>query len=177
MIITLEYIIYLILISINIFLIFEKKLYRSILLYAAFSLLLGSLYIIYSAHDVALAEISVGSALVPIIFMITIKKYREFEIAFNYSQLTDFEVEEIKKILDYYAKYKKLRIKEIDYNKVQLDVFRDVFREVTVDLVIDKREDIIIYAKKSSYLVEELETKFLNNRYNIIRMGENERTD
>lgn len=49
-----------------------------IILIASFSLVTASLYIINKAPDVAIAEIAIGSAIIPLIYVISISRQREF---------------------------------------------------------------------------------------------------
>src|SRR5210317_459337 len=49
-----------------------------IILIASFSLVTASLYIINRAPDVAIAEIAIGSAIIPLIYVISISRQREF---------------------------------------------------------------------------------------------------
>lgn len=49
-----------------------------IILIASFSLVTASLYVINNAPDVAIAEIAIGSAIIPLIYVISISRQREF---------------------------------------------------------------------------------------------------
>lgn len=64
----------------------EKNNFKVVLYYSAFSLISATLYFIYNSPDVALAEAAVGSALIPLIFIISISKQREFIVL---SQIDD----------------------------------------------------------------------------------------
>lgn len=44
-----------------------------------FSVISGILYYLYSAPDVALAEVAIGSAIVPLIYIISISKHNKEE--------------------------------------------------------------------------------------------------
>lgn len=56
----------------------QADLFHVVILYSIFSLLCATLYVIYMAPDVALAEAAIGSAFVPMIFIVAISKQREF---------------------------------------------------------------------------------------------------
>lgn len=49
-----------------------------IVLIASFSLVTASLYIVNSAPDVAIAEVAIGSVIIPLIYVISISRQREF---------------------------------------------------------------------------------------------------
>ncbi|WP_025436281.1 Na(+)/H(+) antiporter subunit B [Peptoclostridium acidaminophilum] len=56
----------------------HTDLFNIVILYSIFSLLCATLYLVYMAPDVALAEAAIGSAFVPMIFIVAISKQREF---------------------------------------------------------------------------------------------------
>ena len=66
------------LIALSVWMLTVKKRFNLILGMSAFSLLVAALYAYYSALDVALAEVAVGSAIVPIIFVIATSHQRKF---------------------------------------------------------------------------------------------------
>lgn len=48
---------------------------RVVIYVSMFSVVCGILYYLYSAPDVALAEVAIGSAIVPLIYIISISKH------------------------------------------------------------------------------------------------------
>jgi putative multicomponent Na+:H+ antiporter subunit B len=62
----------------SIMMIKEKNNFNLIIYSSGFSLICASLYYKYNAPDLTLAEIAIGSALIPLIFIIAIGKQKEF---------------------------------------------------------------------------------------------------
>ena len=75
-----ESILLVILIACCVSIVVQKDLFKSVILYSVFSLMCATLYFLYSAPDVALAEVAVGSAFIPVIFIIAISRQKEFVV-------------------------------------------------------------------------------------------------
>lgn len=58
----------------------ENDSLRLVVYFTGFSLLMSALYFLYHAYDVALAEIAIGSAILPLIFIIAIGKQKTFVV-------------------------------------------------------------------------------------------------
>lgn len=58
----------------------ENNYLKLVIYFTAFSLLMSLMYFIYNAYDVALAEIAIGSAILPLIFIISIEKQKQFVV-------------------------------------------------------------------------------------------------
>ena len=69
-----------VLIIIAIFIVLHKKNFTIIILISAFSLVAATLYTLNKAPDVAIAEVAIGSAIIPLIYVISISRQREFII-------------------------------------------------------------------------------------------------
>jgi len=78
MIETIALILQILMIIIAIAIVLHKKNFTIIILIASFSLIAASLYIINKAPDVAIAEVAIGSAIIPLIYVISISRQREF---------------------------------------------------------------------------------------------------
>ncbi len=56
----------------------HEKNFTIIILFSTFSLIAATLYAINKAPDVAIAEVAIGSAIIPLIYVISISRQREF---------------------------------------------------------------------------------------------------
>ena len=68
------------LIIIAISIVFHKENFTIIILIASFGLIAATLYALNQAPDVAIAEVAIGSAIIPLIYVISISRQREFII-------------------------------------------------------------------------------------------------
>lgn len=139
-----------------------------IILIASFSLVTASLYIVNRAPDVAIAEIAIGSAIIPLIYVISISRQREFIVLDKVMDdfiITDDKLSGIGYVLlhrltDFY--HLELNITN-DSGLCQLDEHMDkvVCEQTNVDLIITKDPDTghyIFKGNKSSVLMRKLET-------------------
>jgi putative multicomponent Na+:H+ antiporter subunit B len=67
-----------ILILVALFIVFHEKNFTIIVLISVFSLVAATLYTLNQAPDVAIAEVAIGSAIIPLIYVISISRQREF---------------------------------------------------------------------------------------------------
>ena len=142
---SLKYFFMILLLLVTIAIIREKNNFKLIIFFSGFSLIAASLYFYNHAPDVALAEIAVGSAFIPLIFLITISKQRTFTVMDNTDRkFIHFDV------IDEFCKEENFKLKIIDGSKVVNDEAKGihgVFRHHDVDLIIDynqkkKRYDV-----------------------------------
>lgn len=139
-----------------------------VILIASFSMVTASLYVINKAPDVAIAEIAIGSAIIPLIYVISISRQREFIVLDKTSD--NFIIEEdtfsgigyvlLHRLTQFY--HLELNITN-DSGLCYLDEHMDkvVCEETNVDLIVTKDEDNNCYVfkgKKSSVLMRKLET-------------------
>ncbi|MBS4538355.1 DUF4040 domain-containing protein [Clostridium sp. D2Q-11] len=141
------------LIIISLVITFGKDNLNMVIFFSVFSLICASLYYFYRAPDLALAEAAIGSAIVPLIFIITISKQREFMVICNIED--DFinpkskEGEGYKLLSDFTDYYNlKLVVRE---NKE--DTIYGVFRVRNVDLSVKKKKDKYIFEGKSTSII------------------------
>lgn len=119
----------------------------------------ASLYFYNNAPDVALAEIAVGSAFIPLIFLITISKQRRFIVKIN----TEKEFIYMS-VLEEFCKKENLKldiIKASESHDEEAKTIHGVFRRQDVDIIIDynpkkKRYDLL--CKDSNIMIERFAT-------------------
>jgi uncharacterized MnhB-related membrane protein len=149
------------------------------IMFSLSSLFIAILFFFNSAPDVALAEIAVGSAIMPLIIIISISKQREYVVITHIEDdyFVDKEGEGYKILEKFTDTYNlKLNIQNRD-----LDDISGIFRERNVDLIIDRAKDGRKYhlkGKKSSLLMNRLErmTKG-NDLIKVIKQEEDETYD
>jgi uncharacterized MnhB-related membrane protein len=65
-------------IIVSLFIVFHEKNFTIIILISVFSLIAATLYTMNQAPDVAIAEVAIGAAIIPLIYVISISRQREF---------------------------------------------------------------------------------------------------
>ncbi len=139
-----------------------------IILITSFSLVTASLYIINKAPDVAIAEVAIGSAIIPLIYVISISRQREFivldkamdDFIISDNQFTGVGYILLKRFTDLY--HLELNITN-DARLCSLGAGRDqlLCEQTNVDLIITKDEETntyILKGKKSSVLLQKLDS-------------------
>lgn len=139
---------------------FLKDNLKMVIFFSVFSLISASLYFFYMAPDLALAEIAIGSAIVPLIFIIAISKQRGFVIINDLEEDDNFlsnEPEEGKgyKFLSKFTEHYNLNLVIEDYEDEDDTIF-GVFRVRNVDLFVSK--------KNGKYLLEGKSTNIIMNK-------------
>lgn len=159
--------------------IIQKNLYYSVILMAIMSVIAGVLFVIFNAPDIALAEIAVGSALIPFVYIIAITKQREFLIL---DEVMDSNSQDIIRGVQKFCKEENLKLK-IMYKGYEQDYeLRDVFRKNNVDMIINKSSTSYeIICKESSALderaLEHITNMKLDESIIYVRIGENVKED
>lgn len=155
---------------------------RIIIFFAVFSLITASLYFFNHAPDVALAEVAIGSAIIPLIFIISISKQKDF-VVINHTEddFSDQSLSEAGKVyefLDSFAKHYDLKLKI--YNN-KLGSIVGIFRSRNVDLIVDKSSKTnkyILTGKESSILMHRLEQLATEEPLiEIVKINEGETND
>jgi len=72
------FILQILLILVALAIVLHEKNFTIIILFSTFSLIAATLYAINKAPDVAIAEVAIGSAIIPLIYVISISRQREF---------------------------------------------------------------------------------------------------
>ncbi len=140
---------------------------KIIVFFSVFSLITASLYYFNSAADVALAEVAIGAAIMPLILTISISKQKEFIVINHIDDLffkkdSSFKGEGYK-LLEKFAQHYGLTLKIYLNNSSDI---RGVFRKSNVDLVIKKSTDsdkYLLKGKKSSILMNKLSQMVKHN--------------
>lgn len=157
----------------------EKNNFKLIIFFSGFSLIAASLYFYNHAPDVALAEIAVGSAFIPLIFLITISKQRTFTVMNNENK--EFVYQEV---LEEFCREENLKLKIVFESEVFDDSAKSihgVFRRQDIDLIIDyddKKKKYYITGKKSNLMINKfiVMTQDIHN-INVIRISDEETDD
>lgn len=154
------YILQILLIIIAISIVLHERNFTIIILISAFSLVAATLYTINKAPDVAIAEVAIGSAIIPLIYVISISRQREFIVLDKIHHgfiAPDEKLEGI--IYDILEEF--VRINDLRLNiccDLEGDEF-DLTKELNVDLIVTtdlQTGKFIIKGKKSNVLVSKL---------------------
>lgn len=138
-----------------------------IILITTFSLITASLYVINRAPDVAIAEVAIGSAIIPLIYVISISRQREFIVLDK--AMDDFIISDNTLTGRGYILLKRFT----DYYHLELNLCNDVrlcslgsgkdqklCEDTNVDLIVSHDEERGVYllkGKASSILMNKLE--------------------
>jgi len=147
-------------IIISIGVVLHKRNFTIIILIATFGLVAASLYMVNQAPDVAIAEVAIGSAIIPLIYVISISRQREFIVLdrvqdgfITYGEdFSGFGYD----ILDRFVKTYDLSL------NICVDIKgreKDLTDQLNVDLIITKDESTgayILKGKASSVLMSKL---------------------
>lgn len=174
----------LLLILISVFIVISKDNLKIVIFFSTFSLVSASLYYFLRSPDLALAEVAIGSAIIPFIFIISISKQRQFLVISHINDEVHFLVNEkvgigkVSEILNDFTKHYNLKL-VINHSKY--DQLHGIFRSRNVDLVIEKcphSSKYLFKGKKSSILMNKLEqmTKH-DNEIVIVKIEEGEMDD
>ncbi|MFU8792734.1 MAG: Na(+)/H(+) antiporter subunit B [Acholeplasmataceae bacterium] len=148
------------LIIVALFIVLHEKNFTIIILIAVFSLIAATLYTINQAPDVAIAEVAIGSAIIPLIYVISISRQREF-IVLDKSRHGYIDPDEdlegvVYDILNEFVKTYDLRLNVVcDIEGSE----QDLTDQLNVDLIIatdPKTEKFILKGKSSSVLLSKL---------------------
>lgn len=165
--------------AIAIGIIYQKNLYHGIFYLAISSVVAGVLFVLFDAPDLALAEIAVGSALIPFVYVIAITKQREFLVL---DEVMDEGSQTIILSLQEFCKREKLKLR-IQYRaEIQDYGLRDVLRKANVEMVIrESSGGYEIVCKSASALDEramaQLKELDLKAPLTFVRVVENVKED
>lgn len=133
----------------------EKNNQRVIVYFSVFSLIAASLYFYNHAPDVALAEIAVGSAFIPLIFLITISKQQTITVMMNTNKEFAY-----KNLLEEFCKRENLKLKIIKSEDVHNDEAKSIhgaFRRQDIDIIVDynpKKKRYDLTCKESNMMLD-----------------------
>lgn len=169
----------LLLIIITIFIIRSKNNIKLVVFFLFFSLITAILYYLNKAPDVALAEIAIGSAIMPLIFIVSISRQREF-VVINHTEDDFLDIEDgpgYELLMDF-TKHYNLNLKIYD---IELDNLKGVFRSRNVDLIVEKSQSenkYFLKGKESTILMNRLEYLVKNRPdIDIVKVSEVETYD
>ena len=77
-----NYLLVILFLILSIIIVFEKNNLKVIIYFSLFSFVASSIYFVNMAFDIALAEIAIGCAFIPLIYIITISKQKLFTVFF-----------------------------------------------------------------------------------------------
>lgn len=161
-----QIIILLIMIMTVIIMIREKNNLNLIIYYSVFSFLSASLYFLSKAPDIALAEVAVGCAFVPLIYMIAISKQHKFNVLLydGEESLTNLEYREYYDELYYFlsdfCSAYNLELNIITKKMKYYPTVHGVFRPGNVDIIaaFNPDEEVLwIIGNKSNLMYGKLE--------------------
>ncbi len=160
------YALQILLIFIAIAIVLHKNNRTIIILIASFSLVVSALYVINNAPDVAIAEVAIGAAIIPLIYVISISRQREFIVLDR--AMDDFIISD-----EEFTGYGYRLLKQFtDHYHLDLNICNDpmicqmegpdqnVCERTNVDLIVSKDEKTGTYylkGKESSLLMHKLE--------------------
>ncbi|MTI48472.1 Na(+)/H(+) antiporter subunit B [Sporosalibacterium faouarense] len=157
---------------------------KVIFFFSAFSLVSASLYYFLKSPDLALAEAAIGSAIIPLIYIIAISKQRQFLVVSHVNKKDGFlDNRELFKgkgyeILDNFTKHYNLKL---IINHGKYDELQGIFRSRNIDLVVEKSKEsgkYILKGKKTSILMNKLEQLTKNeDDIEVIKIEEGEMDD
>lgn len=168
-----------ILIIIALAIILMKDNLKIIILLSSFSLLSASLYFLNKAPDVALAEVAIGSAIMPLLYILSISKQREFIVI---SHVEDAYLSSTGKgfqLLKQFTEFYKLKLYILP-NQEDTEL-KGIFRKSNVDLIIEKDDKSDLYfliGKESSTLMNKLQQMVKDDQHTmVIKVKESETRD
>lgn len=139
-----------------------------------FSLITASIYFIYKAPDLALAEVAIGCGLTPLIYIIAIAKQKTFIVVFfrgvGKGELKDTDLElEFTNLLDEFADHYSLKLKVYDYKSNYRPSRKKSLNLGHIDMIAmyDGKEDIIkLEGNKYNLMINRLQ--YIVSSYNRI---------
>ncbi len=159
------------LIIIAIAIVLHKENFTIIILIASFGLIAATLYALNQAPDVAIAEVAIGSAIIPLIYVISISRQREF-IVLDRVDHDRFDLDEMNikvyEILSEFVNTYDLRMNVCSDIK---GTDEELTKELNVDLIIsynDERKRFELKGKSTSVLMTRL--RDLTSEISFIRV-------
>ena len=163
--------------------VFHKENFTIIIYISSFGLIAATLYVLNQAPDVAIAEVAIGSAIIPLIYVISISRQREFIVLdrVDHNEL-DESIDE--KNIELY----EILTSFVDDNQLKMNVCSDIkgsdealTKDLNVDLIISydhEKHKFILKGKQSSILMDHLIQKTFQLDYiEVITFKEGESID
>lgn len=172
------------LIIIALAIVFHKENFTIIIYISSFGLVAATLYVLNQAPDVAIAEVAIGSAIIPLIYVISISRQREFIVLdrVDHDHITDETIDE--KNIELYQILNTF----VDHNDLKMNVCANIkgsdealTNDLNVDLVITfdhEKQKFILKGKQSSILMNHLIKETVSYDYiEILTFKEGESID
>ncbi len=172
------------LIIIALAIVFHKENFTIIIYISSFGLVAATLYVLNQAPDVAIAEVAIGSAIIPLIYVISISRQREFIVLdrVDHDHITDENIDE--KNIELYQVLNNF----VDHNDLKMNVCanikgsdEDLTTDLNVDLIISfdhVKQKFILKGKQSSILMDHLiKETFAYDYIEIVTFKEGESID
>jgi len=137
-----------------------------IVAFSIYSLFISAIYFFNFAPDVAIAEIAIGSAIVPIMLLVSISKQRSFIVTGDVLNEDFTEGGRCRNLLEEFCDLYGLDLKVIEDLEEDKMVLSGVFRVVNLDLHVKARQGLGGYffiGKESSILMNRLEAMTREN--------------
>ncbi|MDI6453029.1 Na(+)/H(+) antiporter subunit B [Peloplasma aerotolerans] len=175
------FILQILLIIIALAIVLHKENFTIIILISAFSLVAATLYAINQAPDVAIAEVAIGSAIIPLIYVISISRQREFivldRVDHDRHDLDDIN-EALYEVMSDFVQTYDLRLNICSDIK---GTDEDLTSELNVDLIIsydETKQSFVLKGKSSSVLMKHLTEKTSGHAFiEVITLEEGESID
>ena len=154
-------------IIVSLFIVFHKKNFTIIILISVFSLLAATLYTMNQAPDVAIAEVAIGAAIIPLIYVISISRQREY-IVLDKRRHGFIDPDEVLEGVVYDILNEFVQTYDLNLN-VCCDIEgseEDLTKELNVDLIIDydlENDHYTLKGKASSTLMSKLKRLTANH--------------
>lgn len=128
---------------------------KAVIIFSVFSMICAFLYYLYQAPDVAIAELAIGAAIIPLIYVIAISRHRKFVVL---NLVSDGFIEEGARghrVLEEFCSHFGLDMEIITGGTTQRRMF---LHPRDIDLVVTREEDHYLFSgRSSSYLFNKLE--------------------
>lgn len=146
------------LIIISLAIVLSKSNINIVIFISVFSLLTSSLYFLNKAPDVALAEVAIGSAIMPLVYILSISKQREFIVISHIDNDVYLYSGKGYQLLRKFTNYYNLKL--YIFNNKTTDELSGIFRKSNIDLIVEKdpqTNKFFLIGKRSSILMNKLE--------------------
>ncbi|MBN2897362.1 MAG: DUF4040 domain-containing protein [Clostridia bacterium] len=155
-----------ILIILAILVVKEKNNLHLIMYFSIFSFTAASVYFLNYALDIALAEVAVGCAFVPLIYLITVSKQNVFTVLIDKEFLhgEDYQDNDLYKklvfLLEDFCSYYTLELKVVTKRVRYYPTVQGIFRPGNIDLIVSLDEEnnhLVITGNKSNIMIPRLD--------------------
>lgn len=156
----------LVLIIVSIVIVWEENNLHLIIYFSIFSFTTASIYFLNQALDIALAEIAVGCAFVPLIYLVTVSKQNTFTVLIDNEFLHDqnYKNNELYKklifLLEDFCDYYTLELNIITKKVRYYPTVQGIFRPGNIDLIAsldEQTNQLVITGNRSNIMIPRLD--------------------